>query len=264
MSRERSQLRATCSSREKKTRLPVKLPVKDHFLKICLKVDFKCRVCVLTFRGRAEDVRKIVKLLKPTVAVRDPASLPPTKKAKLENMCNETSQRVTASSSPLSKADEKLLLNGDWLNDTHMNLAQQLLSKQFPNLCGLHSTLLLPQAKQVVPAGARALQIIHTRGNHWIVASTIGCQPGEVKIFDSLYKSIDLATMTLISTIFGNEITTVHLEESQQQQGSCDCGIFAIATCTALAHGVTPIFKQATMRHHLYECFCHGTLTPFP
>ena len=186
------------------------------------------------------------------------------KKEKLEHMCSEMNPRVAVSSSLLNKTDEKLLLDGDWLNDNHINLAQQLLSKQFPNLSGLSSTLLLPQAKQVVPADARALQIIHTRGNHWIVSSAIGCQPGEVKIFDSLYKSIDLETMVLISMIFRKEITTVHLEESQQQQGSYDCGIFAIATCTALVHGVTPVFKQATMINHLYECFCTGTLTPFP
>ena len=170
--------------------------------------------CVLTFLGRSEEIRKIVKLLKSSVAVRDPPSPPPTKKAKLEHMCNETIPRMSASSSLLNKTDEKLLLNGEWLNDTNMNLAQQLLSKQFPNFSGLHSTLLLPQAKQVVPACARALQIIHTRGNHWIVASKIGCQPGEVKIFDLLCMSIDLTTMALISTVFGKEITTVHLEES--------------------------------------------------
>ena len=123
---------------------------------------------------------------------------------------------MTTSSSLLNKSDEKLLLSGEWLNDTHINLAQQLLSQQFPNLSGLHSTLLLPQAEQVVLAGARALQIIHTLGNYWIVASTIGFRPGKVKIFHSLYKSIDFAKMSLIPTIFGSEITTIHLEDSNK------------------------------------------------
>ena len=216
--------------------------------------------CALTFRGRAKEVHKIVKLLKPA-AVCDPTLPPPTKKSRIEQ--SEADLGVTPNCL-LNEKDQKLLLEGGWLSDIHVNLAQRLLSKQFPKLSGLESTLLLPQAKQIIPAGTSALQIIHSRGNHWIVASTIGCQPGEIKIFDSLYKSIDLATITLISTIFRKEITTLHLEDSQQQQGSCDCGVFAIATTTALAHGVTPTFKQEAMRHHLYDCFCSGVLTPFP
>ena len=82
-----------------------------------------------------------------------------------------------------------------------------------------------------------------------------------MKLFDSLYKSIDVTAMALIPAIFGKEITTVCQEGSQQQQGSSECGVFAIATCTALAHGVTPAFKQETMRRHLHDCFSSGVLT---
>ena len=32
----------------------------------------------------------------------------------------------------LSKADEKKLVEGRWLNDQHMNFAQRLLNQQFP------------------------------------------------------------------------------------------------------------------------------------
>ena len=176
-------LQATCSLREKKTQLLVESLVKEFFWKICLKADFKC----LTFQGRTREVRKIVKLLKSSVpasvAAPDSASPSPSKKAKIEH--SEVNPKVKPNEL-LNKADKKLLLDGEWLNDIHINLAQRLLSKQFPQLSGLCSTLLLPQAKQLVPAGTSALQIIHTRGNNWIVASTIGCQPGEVKLFDSM------------------------------------------------------------------------------
>ena len=74
----------------------------------------------------------------------------------------------------------------------------------FPNLSGLISMLMLSKLKNPIQAGARALQIPHIRANHWIVASTIGCEPGEVRLFDSLYKSIDTETMELVSLCFGN------------------------------------------------------------
>ena len=40
------------------------------------------------------------------------------------------------------------------------------------------------------------------------------------------------------------------------QHGTCDCGLFAIATDTALVHGIKPgscLFKQNEMREHLYN-----------
>ena len=62
--------------------------------------------------------------------------------------------------------------------------------------------------------------------------------------------------MKLVSLCFGKDVS-VSLEASQQQQGSSNCGLFAIATCTPLAHGITgtPQFKQQMMRHHLIQCF---------
>ena len=123
--------------------------------------------------------------------------------------------------------------------------------------------MLLSKSKNPIPAGASSLQILHIRGNHWIVASTIGCQTGEVRLFGSIYKSIDRSTMASVSLVFGKAVS-VFLEPSQQQQGGSDCGVFAIATCTALAHGITPLFKQEKMRQHLVQCFENAKLSPFP
>lgn len=36
----------------------------------------------------------------------------------------------------------RILKNGDWLSDEHIQLAQELLRKQFPHLDGLQSSLL--------------------------------------------------------------------------------------------------------------------------
>ena len=35
------------------------------------------------------------------------------------------------------------------------------------------------------------MRIIHTRGNHWILASNIGCEEVRVNVYDSVYKSVD-------------------------------------------------------------------------
>ena len=51
------------------------------------------------------------------------------------------------------------------------------------------------------------------------------------------------------------------------QVGSYDCGLFAIAYITGIAHGIEParfVFEQSNMRRHLYQCFSSGKLTPFP
>ena len=54
-----------------------------------------------------------------------------------------------------------------------MSFAQKLLKKQFPYVNGLQNTLLQAKKKQVDTGGLQRLQVIHSRGNHWIIASTV-------------------------------------------------------------------------------------------
>ncbi len=63
------------------------------------------------------------------------------------------------------------LLNGEKLNDKHINYAQRLLCNQFPNTQGLGDTLL--QKKEPSKKIESGLQIIHSRGDHWVMVSTI-------------------------------------------------------------------------------------------
>jgi hypothetical protein len=165
----------------------------------------------------------------------------------------------------LSQKDKCALTMGDWLNDNHINLAQELLRRQYKNLSGLKSTLWLSKLKEPLPI-IDAVQVLHTRGNHWIVASTIGCSVDEVNVFDSLYSSIDAATLNLLKQLFGVHIK-VKMMKCPQQSGSRDCGLFAIANCTALAYGSHPsiaTFNQGAMRQHLLNCFESFYFTPFP
>ena len=94
------------------------------------------------------------------------------------------------------EADRNVITSGEQLTDNHINFSQLVLKKQFDKLLGLQSTVLLSKLKALLPSTG-ALQVIHSRGNHWIVASTIGCSSGEVMVFNSLYSSIDQTTMKL-------------------------------------------------------------------
>ena len=53
----------------------------------------------------------------------------------------------------------------------------------------------------------------------------------------------------------------------QEQSGTSDCGLFAIATATAICNGQDLCmleFDQFLMWKHLLQCFQNGAVLPFP
>ena len=164
----------------------------------------------------------------------------------------------------LTEIDRNIIISGEELNDNHINFAQELLKRQFRTISGLQTTLFLSRLKETLPA-TNCVQVVHCRGSHWIVASTIGCSTGEVLIFDSLYSSVDPETRELLKLLFGTD-AKVKLETCPQQVGNRDCGVFAIAISTSLANGEHPgciSFDQESMRRHLLNCFELFQLTLF-
>ena len=112
--------------------------------------------CVLTFEGDKKEVMKIRKLISKKVEAidRKPDIQPLSKKRKIDLHITETyGQSETHGSTPwltlnninLSSADKDILTAGDELIDMHIDFAQAILKKQFPELSGLHSTLLIPR-----------------------------------------------------------------------------------------------------------------------
>ena len=71
-----------------------------------------------------------------------------------------------------------------WLNDNHITCAQILLKCQFSQYGGLRCTV-LQQTKSLKLLQADSLQILHTRGNHWIAVSTVNCTTGDITVYDS-------------------------------------------------------------------------------
>ena len=163
----------------------------------------------------------------------------------------------------MTHEDQRIIVKGEELNDKHINFAQTLLKKQFQGILGLNSTLLLSTGRKPLLATG-ALQIIHTRGNHWIVASTIGFTTN-VMVFDTLYSDMDKPTRELLRQLFGADVE-ITLENAPRQQGLKDCGVFAIAVCTTFAYGEFLSDKtfNHSMRDHLILCYENLCLTPFP
>ena len=90
------------------------------------------------------------------------------------------------------------------LNDKHMNFAQEMIRKQ---CTWLQSTLTLAlHPRPHITLTHPRLQIIHSKGNHLIVASTILSSP-TVQMFDSLYSSVDDVTARLLTSLFGIHVS---------------------------------------------------------
>ena len=137
-----------------------------------------------------------------------------------------------------------------------INFAQSTLRHQFPGIEGLGQTLL--QEKPTAQKIHKGVQIIFDRGNHWIVASNI--HGGGVKVYDSIYSSLDLKTLRVVNNLFNTTTGTmdISMADMQRQEGANDCGVFAIAVVTAVLFGEDPsclCFEQSAMWSHLVHCF---------
>ena len=167
----------------------------------------------------------------------------------------------------LSSDDRQIILGGEMLNDKHISFAQALLKNQFSRIGGLASTLQLSHRKISHTGVANIIQIVHTRGDHWIVATTVGSKDsGTVLIYDTLYEKLDGETERLLQHIFGKS-SQLQMSITPRQEGYKDCGIFAIVIATSLAcFGSLPPspFIQSCMREHLLTCFENFNLSPFP
>jgi len=126
------------------------------------------------------------------------------------------------------------------LNDKHINYSQEVLKTQFKSagIVGLQSTLFFSSQTSMISSD-KNLQIIHSRQHHWIVALSITSYP-VVSIYDSLYEPVDEPTFNKIKELFGAHTTVKIAAGGPKQEGSMDCGLFAVATCVSLAYGKQP------------------------
>lgn len=152
------------------------------------------------------------------------------------------------------------------LNDNHINTAQEILTRQFPQYHGMQHTT-CQWGKGFTPSDSPFVQIVWVNGNHWICISSIGCSDGEVNLFDSLNYPLS-ASVQHVAALSHTKKSKLNLWQIdvQQQQNTCDYGLFAIAFATSLCYGQEPHhcnYKQFAMRQHL-SCLKAGKMETFP
>ena len=159
-----------------------------------------------------------------------------------------------------------MIERGEWLSSEHIHSATQLVQTMYPRQKGLVNTLLLQQPSELPRLPAGSIQVHFVGGNHWLVSSYNGVC---VKIYDSLYYGTlkdDLQEQ--LRALYANKKSLeVKVQRVQQQQGSSDSGLFAIAYMFSLASRSDPAkqkYKQGEMRSHLLTCLKEKTVKPFP
>ena len=171
----------------------------------------------------------------------------PIKTEKVIEMLSDTDDEETAytdDEEPYAKKlklsiDLERIIMGEMLTDLEINYAQKLLKSQFPGINGLCLTLLQSKIGETKEPANNKLQIVHCRErNHWITVTTIGCEEGIVKAFDSLYCALDDPSTTIVLNMFQDKMDKppkIKVIRPQKQIGAKDCGVFAIAFATSLA-----------------------------
>ena len=74
--------------------------------------------------------------------------------------------------------------------------------------------------------------------------SSVGCQPGEIKVYDSLFDDIDDGTKWKMEKTFASKIKLISCKVLKQK-GLKDCGLFAVAFVTSIAYGQDFEYNQS-------------------
>ena len=137
------------------------------------------------------------------------------------------------------KCDISCIETWNWLTDLHISSACELLQGQFPTLAGFQDSI-KSQNCSFQRIDNPYVQIIHTDGNHCITLS--GIHASLVKVYDSIKTSISNDTKKQIASLMvaDKKHIDVHIENTQYQQGSSDCGLYAIAFITEICFGNKP------------------------
>ena len=85
----------------------------------------------------------------------------------------------------LTKKYKQQIVNKKELTDLHINAYQNIARVQFPNVGGLHNTLLLHKTSLLLDNYEQSLQIIHIKDRfHWALLQVIG---EDIYLYDSMY-----------------------------------------------------------------------------
>ena len=153
-----------------------------------------------------------------------------------------------------------------WLDDQLINA---MLKQQHPQMNGLQSPVLADNYTMSPSPNGDLVQVIQVNNDHWLALSTVGCQPSEIRVFDSLGGRLPQNRMKLVADLLQSKEKELTIEyvHVQRQRGGSDCGLFALAFITSVCNGEDPakhLYDQAAMRKHLVQCIEKGRMSPFP
>ena len=174
--------------------------------------------------------------------------------------------------------DKRILESAvEWLNDNIIHAAQLLLKKQFGSIGGFMVPQLGDRKQLFNPVFPNTpfIQILNVGGSHWITVSNIdvGNQSHSndtVSVYDSgsparVTRNVRIAVCSIMKPKC--DILHFDLVNIKPQPNGSDCGVFALACATELAHGLDPAlcsWECSSMRSHLMACLTNGSLTRFP
>lgn len=151
-----------------------------------------------------------------------------------------------------------------WLTDNHIYVANSVLKRDYPAICGLQDTL--NQNNLCIPTQSKAfVQFLLIRNNHWIIISNINAPVNSINVYDSSYRQMDQDTKALIQRYCRSDDITINILNVQQQQNCSDCGVYAIAFAKSLLCGEDPtrmIFCKP--RDHLLHYLPQRQIPKFP
>ena len=107
----------------------------------------------------------------------------------------------------LTEDDKRVIIDGKMLQDQHINFAQRLINQQFPNINGLQLSVM--QDKPFKGSTRNALQIIHVRENHWIVA--VSHKAKAIHVYDSAFSSLDQTSAATVQNLFRCSLSNISM-----------------------------------------------------
>ena len=133
------------------------------------------------------------------------------------------------------------------LIDESINVAQSLLSKQFPKVCGFQDTVIGKlQEFDVIPTEKNYIHILHDSSLHWVCVANMETRKKDnaiLYLYDCLRKkhiSKDVTAQIESYAYHPGPQLTILSKSVQQQGNGVDCGVYAIAFATSLAYGSNP------------------------
>ena len=137
----------------------------------------------------------------------------------------------------LDEDDHNIILNQ--LTDEHMNACSTLLKRANPSQSGLHHTITLAQMPHRCASPADFVQLAHINQAHWVCLSNINCTPLMFLTVHLIVHQVLLKQAASLAQCQNKQLE-VRFSDVQVQEGSDDCGVFAIAFATALCDQVDP------------------------